>query len=216
MKISLFTWVSSIALAVALSGCGGGGGINSAPASVPAGASPSNSATVTWKMQWASSTTTSISGRQPLYLARTARSASIATITANGAGSTEIQYLNAPKTTLTFSAPNGLDTFQIKTYDEQNGQGNVLSVADVTQTITSTTANVVSATLNGVIASLRTTIAYASGTTSFQVGTSGSATVTVKRTTRTVMPSLSPAARAITIRRFISLSQRRFRQIPVR
>src|SRR5664279_3382645 len=72
-----------------------------------------------------------------------------------------------------------LDTFQIKTYDERNGQGNVLSVAYVTQTITSGTANVVSATLNGVIASLRTAISYPSGMTSFKVGTPSSATVTV-------------------------------------
>jgi N-acetylneuraminic acid mutarotase len=177
--------VSSIALAVALNGCGGGG-MNSAPAPVVAPntapmpvASPSNAASVTWKMQWASSTNTASSKIRPRYLAPAARSASIATITANGVGSTEIQYMNAPKTTLTFSAPNGLDTFQIKTYDEQNGQGNVLSVADVTQTITTATANVVSATLNGVIASLRIAILYPSGTTAFQVGTAGTATVAV-------------------------------------
>jgi hypothetical protein len=87
--------------------------------------------------------------------------------------------LNAPATTLTFSAPNGLDTFEIKTYDEQNGQGNVLSIADVTRTISGGTANVVSATLNGVVASLGVAISYPSGTTAFQGGTAGTATVTV-------------------------------------
>jgi hypothetical protein len=140
MKTNLFAWVSSIALAVALSGCGGGGMGGNTSAPVPAAppsntSNTSNASNVTWKMQWASSTTTASSKRHPLYLAPTARSASIATITANAAGSSEIQYLNASATTLTFSAPNGLDTFEIKTYDEQNGQGNVLSIADVTQTI---------------------------------------------------------------------------------
>ena len=38
------------------------------------------------------------------YIAKTAYSASIATLTAAGVGSTEVQYLNAPAATHTFSA----------------------------------------------------------------------------------------------------------------
>jgi hypothetical protein len=169
--------ISCIAFAVALSSCGGGGGTSSpAPG---AGALPDNTASVTWNMQWAANTTAAPSKSKPLYLAPTARSASIATITTDGVGSSELQFMNAPSTTLRFSAPTGLDTFRIETYDEDNGQGNVLSIADVTRTIKAGTANVISATLNGVIASLSVALSYPGGTAAFQSGTPSSATVDV-------------------------------------
>jgi virginiamycin B lyase len=62
--------------------------------------------------------------------------------------------MNSPQSTLTFAAPTGQDTFEIQTYDETNGKGNVLSSAFVTQTVSGGSANVVTAILNGVINSL--------------------------------------------------------------
>jgi virginiamycin B lyase len=106
-------------------------------------------------MKWASSPTGSLVRRQ--YLAPTALSASITVIAAPAPFTTTtpvVEILNSPTSTLTFTAPTGLDTFLIQTYDEQNGLGNVLSRAYVTQTVSGTSANVVSAILNGVIASL--------------------------------------------------------------
>lgn len=50
------------------------------------------------------------------------------------------------------SAPGGTDTFVIATYDEQNGQGNILSIAFVSQNIIPGHANSITATLNGVVA----------------------------------------------------------------
>ena len=55
----------------------------------------------------------------------------------------------------------GTDTFVFATYDEQNGQGNVLSRASVTQNIVLGGANAVSATLNGVVSALALTLSNA-------------------------------------------------------
>lgn len=182
--------VSKVAAILAISNlvvaCGGGGGAGTPgvpPAPQPTQTAQGDLASVTWEMQWASKKPSAI-GRGPLYLAPTARSASIQTLSVGGAAGAQIQYINAPQTTLTFEAVKGLDTFLIKTYDEQNGQGNVLSTADVTQNITtaqsaSGNANVIATTLNGVIASLAASIAYPNGATGFQIGSSGNATVIV-------------------------------------
>jgi streptogramin lyase len=110
-------------------------------------------------MQWApaSSASSSAVRRSPKYLAPTALSVSIQVVSAPSPWTTAtpiVEVLNAPSSTITFSAPTGLDTFLITTFDEQNALGNVLSKAYVTQTVSSSSANVVAATLNGVIASL--------------------------------------------------------------
>ena len=136
-------------VAVLAAGCGGGGA--SAPSVTPAnpGSPPKTpaSVSVTFTMHWPG-TTTSSAQRSPKYVPFTARSVSV---TVNGGTP---QYLNSPATTLTIDAPVGTDTFTFATYDAQNGQGNVLSRASVTQAIVNGAANNVSATLNGVIASI--------------------------------------------------------------
>jgi streptogramin lyase len=139
-------------IAVFAAGCNGGGA--TAPSVTPV--NPSNpakvpaSASVTFTMHWNS--TTSSAARAPKYVPATARSVSV---TVNGGTP---QYLNSPATTLVIDAPVGTDTFAFATYDAQNGQGNVLSRASVTQAIVGSTANTVSATLNGVVAAIVVTL----------------------------------------------------------
>ena len=94
--------------------------------------------------------------RAPQYLPATARSVGVSV---NG-GTT--QYLNSPATTLTVDAPVGTDTFTITAYDDQNGQGNVLSRASVTKTIVFGVANTLSAVLNGVVAAVTISLSNAS------------------------------------------------------
>jgi streptogramin lyase len=115
------------------------------PSNAPVG---SGTAAVTFRINWPPTSAAAPTGRRPKYLPATARSASIAT---NGGVP---QYINSPTATLTFTAPVGLDTFVVQVYDEQNGKGDILSSADITQKISGSSANIVSTTLNGVIASL--------------------------------------------------------------
>jgi streptogramin lyase len=132
-------------IAVLAAGCSGGGGGTSA--TPPTGVQPSKgSASVTFTMHWGTGTSTV--QRTPRYVPATARSVSV---TVNGGTP---QYLNAPATTIVIDAPVGTDTFLFQTYDDQNGQGNVLSRASVTQTVVLGAANSVSAVLNGVVASV--------------------------------------------------------------
>jgi virginiamycin B lyase len=136
-------------IAVLVAGCSGGGGTSTAP-SVPSAPQapqvPQGTAQVTFTMKWTGPTQSA--ARSPRYVPPTARSVSVSV---NGGTP---QYLNAPASTITIDAPIGVDTFVFQTYDEQNGQGNVLSRASVTQQIVSGAANTVTATLNGVVASV--------------------------------------------------------------
>lgn len=135
-------------VAVLAAGCGGGG-TATPPAAKPATSQtqPQGVAQVTFTMHWASATPASVR-RDPRYVPATARSVSVTVNTGTP------QYLNAPASTIVIDAPIGTDTFAFATYDDQNGQGNVLSRASVTKTIVAGGANVVSATLNGVVVSL--------------------------------------------------------------
>lgn len=121
-------------------------------------------------MHWGTSSSASSTSRPitPKYVPATALSVSVAV---NGGTA---QYLNSPATTLTINAPVGTDTFTFQTFDETNGQGNVLSQATVTQAIVDGTANHISAVLNGVVAGL--TIAVNS---TFPAGTAGSFAISV-------------------------------------
>ncbi len=132
--------------ALLIAGCSGGGGSAVTPALTTAPSRPQAAAKVTFTMHWAPATQSAV--RNPRYVPATARSISV---TVNGGVP---QYLNAPASTLVIDAPVGTDTFAFATYDEQNGQGNVLSRASVTQQIVLAAANAVSAVLNGVVASL--------------------------------------------------------------
>ena len=100
-------------------------------------------ARVTFKIHWKHRR----QGRRLHYIPATARSISISI------NDGVPQYANSPTSALVVSAPGGTDTFQIATYDEQNGQGNILSTALVSQNIVPGHANTIAATLNGVIAS---------------------------------------------------------------
>jgi virginiamycin B lyase len=137
-----------------LSGCAIPSERSSGPAFLPSAklaaapvASPSvkhhGHAQVTFKIHWKHRR----QGRRPHYIPATARSISISI---NGGVP---QYANSPLSALVVSAPGGTDTFAIATYDEQNGQGNILSIAFVSQNIIPGHANTIAATLNGVIAS---------------------------------------------------------------
>jgi streptogramin lyase len=97
-------------------------------------------------MHWAAATAADV--RKPAFVPATARSVSVSV---NGGTA---QFLNAPGTTIVIDAAPGTDTFAFATFDEQNGQGNVLSRASVTKTIVAGSANSVTATLNGVVASV--------------------------------------------------------------
>jgi virginiamycin B lyase len=158
-----------IAALAALAGCSGGGPSSSvapARAAVPGGL---GTASVTFAMHWTAGSTTSAARRQPAYVPASARSVAISV---NGGTA---QYLNSPSTTLVISAPAGVDTFLIQTFDEQNGQGNVLSRAAITQTVALDTANVLSATLNGVVTAVQVTL----GTPTPNAGAAASSTVVV-------------------------------------
>jgi streptogramin lyase len=134
-----------LVIAGMLSACGGGGsGMGSSVPSAP-GTLPSQMAQVTFTMKWNDATPSSI---QPKYVPATARSVSVSV---NGGSP---QYVNSPATTIVIDAPVGTDTFVFQTYDDQNGQGNVLSRASVTKTIVAGAANTVTAVLNGVVASV--------------------------------------------------------------
>ncbi|HEY0395794.1 MAG TPA: hypothetical protein VGD01_14945 [Candidatus Elarobacter sp.] len=146
-RISIPARVAAAALtAVLAAGCGGGGGTSATPPVAPQGVQPQGMASVVFTMIWNSSTPQSAK-RRPQYVPATAHSVSVSV---NGGTA---QYLNSPASTITIDAPVGTDTFTFQTYDEQNGQGNVLSRATVTKTIVAGAANSVSATLNGVVAS---------------------------------------------------------------
>jgi virginiamycin B lyase len=137
--------MGAVFIAVLAAGCSGGGGANSV---TPTTASQPNkgTASVTFKMNWG--TGTAAVRRNPRYVPATARSVSV---TVNGGTP---QYLNAPASTIVIDAPVGTDTFAFATYDDQNGQGNVLSRASVTQSVVLGAANTVSAVLNGVVVSV--------------------------------------------------------------
>ncbi len=137
--------MGAVCIAILAAGCSGGGGGTSATPPVATQPTNKGTASVTFTMHWG--TGTAAVRRTPRYVPATARSVSV---TVNGGAP---QYLNAPATTLVIDAPVGTDTFVFQTYDEQNGQGNVLSRASVTQTIVLGGANSVSAVLNGVVAS---------------------------------------------------------------
>ena len=176
-KLARFATIGAI---LGLAACGGGGGgagsINPLSPGAPSSpVSPSGSSRATFVMQWAPPTA-SATRRRPLYLAPTALSASLTVISAPAPWTTQtpiIEILNSPTSTLSFNAPNGLDTFLIQTYDEQNGLGNVLSRAYLTQTVSAATANIVSATLNGVISKINLNVAPA-----LTAGTASALTVT--------------------------------------
>jgi len=137
--------MGAVFVAVLAAGCSGGGGGKSV--TPPTGSQPSNAmASVTFTMHWG--TGTSMVRRGPSYVPATARSVSV---TVNGGTP---QYLNAPASTIVIDAQVGTDTFAFATYDDQNGQGNVLSRASVTKNIVLGGANTVSAVLNGVVVSL--------------------------------------------------------------
>ncbi len=149
--------IGAAVIAALAAGCSGGGGTSAVPSTPAAPQGPGTSAgmaQVVFTMKWNGGTSTSSSQRAlvgvraPQYVPPTARSVSVSV---NGGTP---QYLNAPASTITINAPVGTDTFVFQTYDEQNGQGNVLSRASVTQTIVSGAANTVSAVLNGVVASV--------------------------------------------------------------
>ena len=162
-----FRFVLAAAALVAMNACASGQSSYFVPASPRM--TTAGSANVAFTMHWTSgSVATSSSRRRPMYVPATARSVSISV---NGATP---QFLNSPATTLTISAPAGIDTFTIQTFDEQNGLGNVLSKANITQTVVVNTANVLSATLNGVIASVKVSLS-----STFNAGAPGSMSVDV-------------------------------------
>ena len=137
--------IGAVSIAVLAAGCSGGGGANSVTPS-KASQPSKGTASVTFTMHWG--TGTAAVQRNPKYVPATARSVSV------NVNNGTPQYLNAPLTTIVIDAPVGTDTFAFATYDDQNGQGNVLSRASVTQNVVLGGANVVSAVLNGVIVSV--------------------------------------------------------------
>jgi len=142
------------ALAVAFAAGCGGGGVSPTPVT-PNQTQPKGNVSVTFTMNWTSGSLAA-ARRSPQYVPATARSVSVAV---NGGTP---QYLNAPATTITIDAPVGTDTFAFQTYDAQNGQGNVLSRAAVTQMVASGAANTVNAVLNGVVAAIAISLSNAS------------------------------------------------------
>ena len=133
-------------IALLAAGCSGGGGSSPATPATTQQQPNKGTASVTFTMKW--NDTTQAVRRSPRYVPATARSVSVSV---NGGTP---QYLNAPASTIVIDAPVGTDTFAFATYDDQNGQGNVLSRASVTKAIVLGAANTVTAVLNGVVTSL--------------------------------------------------------------
>jgi streptogramin lyase len=134
---------AALAVAAALLAACSGGGSSTTPTPITG---TSGLQHVTFTINWTSGTQSQV--RTPKYIPATARSASVSV---NGGTP---QYLNAPLTTIVVDAPVGTDTFVVQTYDDQNGQGNVLSRASITKVIVAGAANSVAVVLNGVVASL--------------------------------------------------------------
>src|ERR1700681_5050534 len=143
--------IGAVFVAVLAAGCSGGGGAKSV--TPPTGSQPKAMASVTFTMHWG--TGTAAVQRNPRYVPATARSVSVSV---NGGTP---QYLNAPASTIVIDAPVGTDTFVFQTYDQPNGQGNVLSRASVTKTAVPGTANTVTAVLDGVVASVAISLSNA-------------------------------------------------------
>jgi virginiamycin B lyase len=131
---------------VLAAGCAGAG------TSVPSTSQPKGTAAmqqVTFTMHWNSASSSSSTARSPKYVPATALSVGV--MVNFGVP----QYLNFPQTSLVIAAPAGYDTFTIATYNAQNGQGLLLSTANISQNIVDGAANTVTAVLNGVIASIK-------------------------------------------------------------
>jgi streptogramin lyase len=141
---------AALAVTAALLAACSGGGSSTSPTPITG---TSGLEHVTFTINWTSGTQSTL--RSPKYIPATARSASVSV---NGGTP---QYLNAPLTTIVVDAPVGTDTFVVQTYDDQNGQGNVLSRASITKVIVAGAANSVAVVLNGVIASLTLSLSNA-------------------------------------------------------
>jgi len=142
---------AAVLINVLLAGCAGN--TTSAISSVPRQPhTAAKSAQVTFTMHWNSATTVS-AARAPKFISPSALSVSV------GVNGGTPSYLNSPATTLAIVAPVGNDTFTFQTYDETNGQGNVLGRASVTENIVDGAANVVSAVINGITSALTISLA---------------------------------------------------------
>jgi virginiamycin B lyase len=147
-------FVAACLLAALAAGCSGGG---STRAPLPGALSQPQStgtAPVTFTMHWSSAAGTSAAVRTPKYVG----AAQSVGVTINGGTP---QFLNAPVTTMVINAPVGTDTFAFTTYDEPNGNGNVVSTAAVTKQIVLGTSNTISAVLDAVVASFAITLSNA-------------------------------------------------------
>ena len=193
MKRLIFA--ASVALALALVGCGGAGSAGGAASLPGAGSVPRTTdarVVITIPQRAASSA----GSRAPAYVSPSTQSLTVAidggTPTAqNLTTSSPNCSVGGPLSALTCTVPiavaTGSHTFTFNTYDALNGAGSILSTNAVTQTIVANQTNSINVTLAGVPASLQVLV-LGSGS-----GISGTVTTGLRATGAASIPlSVAP------------------------
>jgi hypothetical protein len=149
---------ATLALALAASGCAGGGH------TVPAPRHPGSTARVpvSFVMHWPSRTQRA--HRRPAFVSPSAASV-VVEVNPDAATAGPVTFANAPAgggtSTVAIDAAPGADVFVISVYDqpqvagETSATGNELGRVRVTQTIVANTTNMLSATVVGTVAAIR-------------------------------------------------------------
>ena len=161
MKRLIFT--ASVALSLALVGCGGGAGSAGGAAALPGagGVHPTTDARVVITVP--QRTGTAAGSRAPAYVSPSTQSLTVAidggaptaqNLTPTSPNCSVGGPLSALTCTLPLAVTAGSHTFTLSTYDALGGAGNKLSTNTVAQTIVANQTNSINVTLAGVPASL--------------------------------------------------------------
>ncbi|MEA2785004.1 MAG: virginiamycin lyase [Candidatus Eremiobacteraeota bacterium] len=153
--------VMTVAFAVALSGCGGGGASVAPPA--PRGGDRALT-TISFVIRVPAGTSTASRGRRPAYVSPSTQSLTIANstgtilVTANltpqSAGCTAPTASTPLTCTASASVPSGTNTLTIATYDAPGATGKKLAVAALQVTGAANGPTTINLTLSGIVASL--------------------------------------------------------------
>ncbi len=161
MKRLIFT--ASVALSLALVGCGGAGSAGGA-ASLPGAGSVPRTTDARVVITIPQRAATSAGSRAPAYISPSTQSLTVAidggtptaqNLTTNSPNCIVGGPLSALTCTVPISVATGSHTFTFNTYDGLGGTGNLLSTNAVTQTIAANQTNSINVTLAGVPASLQ-------------------------------------------------------------
>jgi len=151
--------VAAGVLAISIAACGGGGGSKVAPAGPAPTAEPTGTGTLSFSLKGGA-------GVQSVAIALKGQSTALATVSVAAAGTA----------TASVSAPAGLQTFVVTSFDGPNATGKLLSTVSVPETVAASSSRAVPLALSGAVAS----VAVVLGATSIQVGTAAQVAVNVE------------------------------------